>query len=180
MASLYTAERAEQAYKLCLLGARNEDIARFFGISVKTVYRWQQEHPEFDEALKQGKEHADAAVAESLYKRARGYNFVAQKVVLNKSSKLHETVAYEAHQPPDTVACIFWLKNRRPDLWKDVKQHEMGRAGDFAMLSDDELRERAAQEVEALGFDEFASKVRDGALITYEKQPDGTDSDQAE
>lgn len=23
------------------------------------------------------------------------------------------------HYPPDTTACIFWLKNRRPDLWRD-------------------------------------------------------------
>lgn len=167
--SKYKEEFADQAYKYCLLGARNEDLARFFAVSIKTVYHWQEDHPEFAEALRQGKEHADSAVAESLFRRARGYNYTSQKVVLNKASKLHETVAYEAHMPPDTVACIFWLKNRRPDLWRDMRQHELGRPGDFAALTDAELREKAAQEVEALGFDEFAEKVRSGALITYDQ-----------
>lgn len=162
-------EYCDQAYKYCLLGARNEDLARFFAVSVKTIYRWQQDNAEFDDAVKQGKEHADAAVAESLFRRARGYSFTSQKVVLNKSTKLHETVAYEAHMPPDTVACIFWLKNRRPDLWRDMRQHELGRPGDFANMTDVELREKAAQEVEALGFDDFAKKVRSGALITYDE-----------
>lgn len=170
--SKYKSEYSEQAYKLCLLGARNEDLAKFFGINTKTIYNWQATIEEFAEALRQGKEHADAAVAESLFKRALGYNYTSQKVVLNKSTKLHETVEYEAHQPSDTVACIFWLKNRRPDLWRDVRQHELGRAGDFAALSDEELRERAASEVEALGFDDFANKVRSGALVTYIDKPE--------
>lgn len=170
--SKFKEEYNEQAYKYCLLGARNEDLARFFAVSVKTIYHWQDAHPEFAEALKQGKEHADSAVAESLFRRARGYNYQSSKVVLNKSTKLHETVAYEAHMPPDTVACIFWLKNRRPDLWRDMRQHELGRPGDFATLTDEELREKAAQEVEALGFESFAADVRAGKLITYDKPAD--------
>jgi hypothetical protein len=30
--------------------------------------------------------------------------------------------AYTERYPPDTTAAIFWLKNRRPDLWRD--RHE--------------------------------------------------------
>lgn len=165
--SKYREEFPEQAYKLCLLGARNEDLARFFAVTVKTIYQWQQDHEEFTLAVRGGKEHADAAVAESLFRRARGYSYNSQKVVLNKETKLHESVNYEAHMPPDTIACIFWLKNRRPDLWRDMRQHEHGRPGDFAQMSDAELREKAAQEVEALGFDDFAKQVRSGALVSY-------------
>jgi hypothetical protein len=29
-----------------------------------------------------------------------------------------------AHVPPDTTACIFWLKNRDPQHWRDVQQME--------------------------------------------------------
>lgn len=29
---------------------------------------------------------------------------------------------FRAKVAPDTTAAIFWLKNRRPDLWRD-KQH---------------------------------------------------------
>jgi hypothetical protein len=32
-------------------------------------------------------------------------------------------VPYRQHVPPDVVACIFWLKNRRPDLWRDRQDH---------------------------------------------------------
>ncbi len=28
------------------------------------------------------------------------------------------------HYPPDTTACIFWLKNRQRDKWRDRLDHE--------------------------------------------------------
>ena len=31
---------------------------------------------------------------------------------------------YVEHYPPDTTALIYWLKNRRPDRWRDVQNIE--------------------------------------------------------
>ena len=35
---------------------------------------------------------------------------------------------YIEHYPPDVTACLFWLKNRRPDRWRDVQNidHAVG------------------------------------------------------
>jgi hypothetical protein len=31
---------------------------------------------------------------------------------------------YREKMAPDTTACIFWLKNRRKDEWRDKLDHE--------------------------------------------------------
>lgn len=65
---------------------------------------------------------ADAKVVASLYKRANGYSHPALDI-RTVDGEVVET-EYTKHYPPDTVACIFWLKNRRPDLWRDRKEFE--------------------------------------------------------
>lgn len=136
--SSYRAEYAEQARKICLLGATDEFLANFFGISVATVNKWKEDHPDFSEALKDGKDRADAEVANSLYRRALGYSCDAVKIVtVSRSSDPakpeqktveHDLVAYREHYPPDTTACIFWLKNRQKHRWRDKHDVEHGGA----------------------------------------------------
>jgi hypothetical protein len=62
-------------------------------------------------------------VASKLYHRATGYKHLAFKMFKDKDSDRVITKRYVEHYPPDTTACIFWLKNRRPDLWRD--RHEL-------------------------------------------------------
>jgi organic radical activating enzyme len=112
-------EYAEQALKLCRLGATDKDMADFFGVVESTLNLWKQAHPEFSEALKEGKGLADAEVADKLFKRATGYSHPAVKIVADAKTKEEHVVEYTEHYPPDTTACIFWLKNRRPDVWRD-------------------------------------------------------------
>jgi hypothetical protein len=123
--TLYRPEYAEQATKLCQLGATNERIAEFFGVSLTAVQTWLRRHPEFAQALKEGREFADANVALNLYRRAVGYEHEAVKIVADANSGAEHVVPYTQRYPPDTTACIFWLKNRRPDLWRDKREHEM-------------------------------------------------------
>ena len=126
--SKYKPEFVEQAAKLCALGATDIEIADFFGVSVASLYRWKNEHPEFCESLKASKEIADDRVERSLFARANGYEHdevdirvIAGEVVQTPIRKFY---------PPDTTACIFWLKNRRPDLWRDkVEQEVTGKDG---------------------------------------------------
>ena len=56
-------EYCEQARKLCLLGATDEQLAGFFETTVQTLNRWKRTFPDFKLALKDGKENADAAIA---------------------------------------------------------------------------------------------------------------------
>lgn len=139
----YRREFAEQAKKLCELGATDREVAEFLGRSERTIRTWKAEHPEFGEAMRVGKEAADARVEQSLYRRATGYSFDALKIDTYQGRVIK--TRYVEHIPPDVTACIFWLKNRKPDEWRDVKavEHDVGKR--LARLADDELESRIAQ-----------------------------------
>ena len=73
-------------------GLVDEQIAQNIGIRAATLYEWKKRFPQFSEALKKGKEVVDYQVENALLNKALG---------------------------GDTTAQIFWLKNRRPDKWRD-------------------------------------------------------------
>lgn len=127
--TVYKAEYAKQVHNYCLLGATNADLARFFSVGATTIDRWIASHPDFRGALKAGREQADSNVAKSLYRRAMGYSHKAVKIITVPRGGNHgsdvEEVPYTERYAPDTVACIFWLKNRRPDMWRDKQGLEL-------------------------------------------------------
>lgn len=107
-------------------------------MSQQTVNAWKDAHPEFLESLKAGKEGADANVAKSLYRRALGYSHPAVKIITvprgnNQGSDVEE-VPYTERYAPDTTAAIFWLKNRKPELWRDKIHAELSADDSFAEL----------------------------------------------
>ncbi len=120
--SSYQPEYAEQARKLCELGATDIEIADFFEVSDRTVYRWQLKYPEFCQALKAGKTAADDRVERSLYHKATGYTFESEKIFQHQGEIVRAQT--REHVPPDTTSMIFWLKNRRPELWRDRQVFE--------------------------------------------------------
>ena len=115
----YKDEYAKQAYKLCLLGSTDEDMADFFEVSKSTINNWKHDYPEFLDSIKRGKISADATVASRLYKRATGYEHDEDKIFNNNGEPL--VVPTVKHVQPDTTAAIFWLKNRQPKMWRDTQ-----------------------------------------------------------
>jgi hypothetical protein len=118
----YKPEYADQARKLCELGATDIDLADFFEVSDRTIYRWQSNFPEFCQALKAGKESADDRVERSLYHKAVGYTFDSEKVFQHQGEIIRAKT--REHVAPDTTAAIFWLKNRRKGEWRDKQEVE--------------------------------------------------------
>ena len=116
----YKPEYAKQAYKLCLLGSIDADMADFFEVSESTINNWKHDYPEFLESIKRGKISADANVASRLYKRAIGYEHDEDKIFNNNGEPL--IVPTIKHVQPDTTAAIFWLKNRQPARWRDKQE----------------------------------------------------------
>lgn len=114
----YKPEYDTQAHKLCLVGFTDEQLADFFEVTKKTIYRWKSKYPSFKEAIDSGKHVADAEVAAALYHRAKGYTHKEEKLVGS------EIVEVEKHYPPDTAACFIWLKNRQKDKWRDKQEIE--------------------------------------------------------
>ena len=127
--SEYREEYAEQALKLCLLGATDKEIAEFFSVSEQTLNSWKKKFPQFLESLKKGKEVIDRKVEKCLLKRALGYTYeeVRDKY---EGDILKERTVTTREIPGDVAAQIFWLKNRKPDIWKDrpenVQKHDTG------------------------------------------------------
>lgn len=123
----YKAEYCEQAAKLCALGATDAQMADFFGVAVSTIALWKVQHPEFSDAIKVPKEQADDRVEQSLYRRACGYEHdeVDIRVIEGQIVKTELRKVY----PPDAVAAMFWLKNRRSDKWRDIKAVELSGEG---------------------------------------------------
>lgn len=124
--SKYKQEYADQAAKLCALGATDAQLADFFEVAISTIYQWKIANPEFSDALKASKEAADDAVERSLFARALGYEHdeVDIRVVDHQIVKTPIKKIY----PPDTTAAIFWLKNRRPEKWREMKAIEVSGA----------------------------------------------------
>jgi hypothetical protein len=120
----YKPEYAEQAQKLCLhIGATDQQLADFFEVDVRSIYRWKNEHAEFCQALKIGKEKTDVQVERSLLNRALGYEHDAVKIFCSKDGEVTQ-VPYREVVPPDVTACIFWLKNRKSGSWRDKSEVE--------------------------------------------------------
>lgn len=122
--SLYKPEYAEQAAKLCKLGATDVDLADFFGVSTRTVERWKTSKEDFCRAITMAKDEADDAVERSLYHRARGYEQEAVKIFMPAGAAKPVYAKYREKVAPDTGAAIFWLKNRRRDKWRDRTEQE--------------------------------------------------------
>lgn len=113
-------EFVAQAEKLSRLGATDMEMADFFGVNVRTFYRWKAESDEFCQSVKVGKEVADERVERSLYFRAVGYEHDETDIRV-VGGEIVET-QIRKHYPPDSTAMIFWLKNRRG--WKDKQEVE--------------------------------------------------------
>lgn len=117
-------EFVAQAEKLCRLGATDIEIADFFEVDARTIYRWKAENDEFCRALKSGKAESDDRVERSLFARATGYEHDEVDIRVVGGEIVQTPI--RKYYPPDTTAGIFWLKNRRPGIWRDKQDIELG------------------------------------------------------
>ena len=121
--SNYKREYADIARQLCNNGATNTDLAEHFEVSSVTIRNWGVRYPEFLAALNAGKTIADDRVERCLYEKATGYTYDAVKVFMPAGSNEPVYAPIREHVPPDNTAMIFWLKCRRPDVWR-AKQED--------------------------------------------------------
>lgn len=119
----YRPEFAEQAAKLCALGATDYELADFFGVDTRTIYRWKNVHADFCQSVTCGKEAADERVERALFNRAVGYTFESEKVFQHQGEIVRAPTT--EHIPPDPSAAKLWLTNRRPDQWRDKQIQEL-------------------------------------------------------
>lgn len=127
----YRDEYAEWAEKLAKLGATDKELAESFEVTESTIANWKSAHPEFLDSIKKGRQIADAEIASKLFHRATGYEHPEDDIrSVNGEIVITPTIK---HYPPDTTAAIFWLKNRRPDLWRDKVENQLSGPGGGAI-----------------------------------------------
>ncbi len=114
------------AREMCELGATDFDLAQAFEVTTVTIWRWQARHPEFCNALRQGKETADARVERALYQRAVGYTFHDEKLFCFEGTVTRADIL--THVPPDVGAAKHWLANRKSKQWRE--QLDVNHGGD--------------------------------------------------
>lgn len=129
-ATTYSAAALKLAYWCARSGLIDTEIAAELGIAISTFYKWRKAHPEFAEALDAGKDIPDEKVEQALYKRAIGYEYEETKI--KDTIKGEETTHSTLQMAPDTTACIFWLKNRRPERWRD--KHDVEHGGNVTVV----------------------------------------------
>jgi hypothetical protein len=116
--TLYDPAVCEQAHNYCLLGATNDELAGFLGVSARTIDRWIADRADFGDAVRRGRVVADSRVARGLYDRAVGYDRTNERFVMvgGELKAITSTVRY----PASVQACIFWLRNRRRQTWREA------------------------------------------------------------
>ena len=136
--SKYKPELCLAAEWMSRYGLTDVQMAEKFGVSTVTLNAWKQAHPEFLNSLKKGKEEPNEQVEKTLFQKALGYTIKTQKPMAvslgNGEGSEVQIVEYEQHVAPDVTAQIFWLKNRRPDRWRD--RQEVEHSGSVQILDD--------------------------------------------
>ncbi len=134
-------------------GLTIEQIAKNLGISKVTFYKYISEHTELSERLKKGKEVVDIEVENALLKRALGYKVdeVTKELIEDEEtgiSELKVTKIVTKEVAPDTTAQIFWLKNRKPEEWRDKKdvKHEGNINNPYENLTKEQLLKIASED----------------------------------
>ena len=135
-------------------GLTDKQIAYNMGITEQTLNVWKKKYPSLFESLKRGKAVVDIQVENALLKRALGYSYVEttreQVIDYDKTTGVpigsHMEVTKEVTKEvvPDTTAQIFWLKNRKPEDWRDKRdvavEGTLNTNNPFEGLTTEELR----------------------------------------
>ena len=114
-------------------GLTNEQIAHNMGISISTFKLWKKNNETFANFLKKSKDVADREVENALFKRAKGFEYTetTEERVFNPIKNKFEMVVTKKVNKvvlPDTTAQIFWLKNKKPDVWRDRREIDSSEA----------------------------------------------------
>lgn len=145
--------------KLLLIGAwardglTDADICKNLDVSQDSFIQYKKEYPELIESLKRNKEEADIIIENELYEKAKGKIMSLNKVkVLNDGTLI--PYEEEVYIPGDTTAQIFWLKNRKPQAWRD--KQEIDHSGKLALdvdiegMNDDEILNGITEALQAI------------------------------
>lgn len=101
-------------------GLTDKQISHNIGVNEATLNRWKSKYPSIMQALKDGKEVVDRQVENAMLKSALGFMYEEETV-----TNAGEVVTTRKYSKPNVTAQIFWLKNRKPDVWRDKQEQDI-------------------------------------------------------
>lgn len=143
------------------------DIANRLGVSTNLITVTRKKVPEFDAALRIGRELVDYKVENALLRVALGYKTTEVKVTTTmRYGKVVETVkeVTEREQAPNVSAIQTWLYNRQKDKWRNM-------SGKTSLV--DELGEDTSIEITVKRANDNESEVTD---VEATVEDDGTEA----
>lgn len=140
----YKPEYENQVLILAEKGFTDKDIADVFEVTETTINNWKKQFPQFFESIKKGKSVADEKVVQSLYQRALGYSH-PEVHITNYQGIITKTNIIK-HYAPETTACIFWLKNRDKENWRD--RHDIAHSAEAFKIIIERPDDREADKTE--------------------------------
>ncbi len=146
-----------RAWKMA--GLSDEEIAKRVGVSRSTLSEWKKKYERIRDALSSGKEFADSLVENSLFKLTQGFKVEVRKVFKVKKVEFDEkgrrigekeeleTALEDEYVKPDVRAMVFWLQNRKPEVWRKMEEKaEPESTGGILVLTPAEM-ERIKEDV---------------------------------
>jgi transposase-like protein len=97
-------------------GFTNYEIAETLNVDERTLYNWRREHEELATALQRSKELIDAQVEASLLMKANGFERQVQKATASG-----KVVTVTEYFPPSDGAIQFYLRNRKPEQYREQR-----------------------------------------------------------
>lgn len=99
-----------------------EQAAKELGITYPSWCTYKKKHPEFAQAIVDGKRDLVIELKDCLIKKAKGYTAIETKEVENSKGGW-EKITTEKHYPPDIGAINLLLKNLDKDNWANDPQN---------------------------------------------------------
>lgn len=131
-------------------GLTDEQIANNIGIARTTLYDWKNKYKDIADALKKGKRPVDVEVENTLLRVIHGYEYEEKDewIEIDESGRKRKKVIRKTrYAKPDTTAIIFWLKARKPDIWRGMTKEfkEKLKAETEHLKADTKLKQHEAK-----------------------------------
>lgn len=119
----------EKVLELARSGYTDKEISQYLGVAYSSFRLFLKKNSDFSAAIKKAKSKADITVENALFKRAIGFDYVEEVLEYvpgrgDEQTKVKTVRKIKKHIVPDVTAQIFWLKNRRPEKWRDKQNIE--------------------------------------------------------
>lgn len=123
----YRKDFPARAGKLWANGATDAQVAQQLKINHDTLKEFVKKYPEFSATRAACKEIADDNVEKALYDRAIGSVLPDVHIAVHEGAVI--VTPLKKHFPPDVQACSLWLRNRKPQQWRDKTESDITLSG---------------------------------------------------